>query len=161
MAHGVGGTMRTILIVLALLLAGCASNDAGNGEDAPSESLPTASSTTSSDGTMDPARVEVEVRLTGTYSFLAPANDFEYGPDFEVRAGDLLVLTFNNQDQSGSAHDVCLDLAETPCTEQISGGETSTIEWLVPDMPGDYAFFCSIGNHRQSGMEGTFTILTA
>lgn len=43
-------------------------------------------------------------------------------------------------------------------TEMIGGGETSTIEFTVPDTPGDYDFVCTFPGHYQAGMTGILRV---
>jgi plastocyanin len=40
-------------------------------------------------------------------------------------------------------------------TETITGGET---ELSVDLEPGEYTYYCPVGQHRQNGMEGTLTV---
>ncbi|TSC88709.1 MAG: plastocyanin [Microgenomates group bacterium Gr01-1014_5] len=42
-------------------------------------------------------------------------------------------------------------------TKVIGGGKEDTITF-TPDKSGIYTFFCSVGNHRQLGMEGAVTV---
>ncbi len=39
----------------------------------------------------------------------------------------------------------------------------STFDWTVPDdlAPGDYTFYCGVGNYRAQGMEGKITVTEA
>ena len=41
-------------------------------------------------------------------------------------------------------------------TETITGSSTEAT--LELDTPGTYTFYCSVGNHRAAGMEGTLTV---
>jgi plastocyanin len=40
-------------------------------------------------------------------------------------------------------------------TETVTGGET---ELTVDLEPGEYTYYCPVGQHRQQGMEGTLTV---
>lgn len=40
-------------------------------------------------------------------------------------------------------------------SETVTGGET---ELTVDLEPGEYTFYCPVGEHRQNGMEGTLTV---
>lgn len=46
-------------------------------------------------------------------------------------------------------------------TEMIGGGETSTIEFTVPDNPGDYAYVCTFPGHYFAGMKGILRVAEA
>ena len=43
-------------------------------------------------------------------------------------------------------------------TEMIGGGETSTVEFTVPETPGDYDFICTFPGHYQGGMVGILRV---
>lgn len=43
-------------------------------------------------------------------------------------------------------------------TKMLSGGETDTIEFTVPDAPGNYEFVCTFPGHFMAGMKGTLTV---
>lgn len=43
-------------------------------------------------------------------------------------------------------------------TEMIGGGGTSTIEFTVPETPGDYDYLCTFPGHYQGGMVGVLRV---
>jgi azurin len=43
-------------------------------------------------------------------------------------------------------------------TEMIGGGETSTIEFTVPDTPGNYEYVCTFPGHYFGGMKGVLRV---
>lgn len=43
-------------------------------------------------------------------------------------------------------------------TKMIGGGETSVIEFTVPDEPGDYEFVCTYPGHYFAGMKGILRV---
>jgi len=43
-------------------------------------------------------------------------------------------------------------------TKMIGGGETSVIEFTVPDEPGDYVFVCTFPGHYFAGMKGILRV---
>lgn len=43
-------------------------------------------------------------------------------------------------------------------TAMIGGGETSEIEFTVPETPGDYTFLCTFPGHYMAGMVGTIRV---
>ena len=60
---------------------------------------------------------------------------------------------------SSEPHDVVIedgDGNEVASTEAISSNATATSEARLD--PGTYTFYCSIGNHRDAGMEGTLKV---
>lgn len=43
-------------------------------------------------------------------------------------------------------------------TKMIGGGETSEIEFTVPETPGDYDFICTFPGHYMAGMVGVLRV---
>ncbi len=43
-------------------------------------------------------------------------------------------------------------------TKMIGGGETSEIEFTVPEAPGDYDFICTFPGHYMAGMVGVLRV---
>jgi azurin len=43
-------------------------------------------------------------------------------------------------------------------TKMIGGGETSVIEFTVPEEPGDYVFVCTFPGHYFAGMKGILRV---
>lgn len=43
-------------------------------------------------------------------------------------------------------------------TEMIGGGETSVIEFTVPETPGDYTYVCTFPGHYNGGMKGILRV---
>lgn len=43
-------------------------------------------------------------------------------------------------------------------TKMLPGGETDTIEFTVPDAPGNYEFVCTFPGHFMAGMKGTLAV---
>jgi plastocyanin len=80
---------------------------------------------------------------------------FDFIPsEIRVREGDTIRLTYEN---TGGFHDWVLDEFDAE-TERLTGGSSETIEF-VADEPGEYEFYCSVGNHRARGMLGTFIVV--
>ena len=80
---------------------------------------------------------------------------FEPG-SLTAKAGEV-TITMTNPDGNNLPHDIALEgdgVNETG--EVVQPGETSEVTATVK--PGTYTFFCSVGSHRQNGMEGTLTV---
>ncbi|MEX0769571.1 MAG: plastocyanin/azurin family copper-binding protein [Balneolaceae bacterium] len=43
-------------------------------------------------------------------------------------------------------------------TEMIGGGETSTVEFTVPETPGEYVYICTFPGHYGAGMKGVLIV---
>lgn len=77
----------------------------------------------------------------------------------EVDAGAVLEVTFENADQNPLiTHNWLLEVTGD-VTETIDPGETTTLLVNVPTVPGEYVFYCDIGDHRQRGMEGVLIVV--
>ena len=86
---------------------------------------------------------------------LITASDFQFNPNtFTVEAGQQVVLTLNS---SGMPHDIVFEDLDVR-TEIIMSGNSETITFTAPDEPGEYAYYCSVGNHRALGMEGVMIV---
>lgn len=149
----VRGHMRTLLVCLIALtvaVAGCA--------DGPEESddEPVDPNTNGGDNnTTEPQVVDLQVAAVGTYP-VDPAFD---PATLSVPANTTVNLTFTNNEENpaGAPHDWVLENVEGAATEVIAAGENTTIQFEAPE-PGTYTYFCSVGNHRDLGMEGTLTV---
>lgn len=113
----------------ALVLAGCG----GGGQEASGDG----------NGGGEPASAE----------FVAVDIDWEDGPD-ELPAGETN-LVLDNQGE----------LEHTLAFEGIEGGEPvveaepgETAEATTQLEPGAYTYYCTVGNHREAGMEGTLEV---
>lgn len=141
--------LRVLLVLPLLAFAGCAADDAA---PTPTTSVPTPPTGGNATG---PA--ELFVNTTGTY----PVNP-GFGPaSLEVPAGMKVKVTFRNAETAPIvAHDWVLEGVEGAAVASQDPGQTGTVEFDAP-APGEYAYFCSIGDHRERGMEGTLTVKAA
>jgi plastocyanin len=68
-------------------------------------------------------------------------------------------VSFDFENSASMAHDFCLEGGpgdrDLGCTDTITD-DSSTLK--VNLKPGRYTFYCSVGGHRQAGMEGTLTV---
>ncbi len=85
---------------------------------------------------------------------------FSFGYSLEnitASPGDTITIKLTN---SKGTHNFVIDELEVESDTTQAGEETQvTIEIPQGTEPGtEYAFYCSIGNHRAQGMEGTLTI---
>jgi plastocyanin len=73
-----------------------------------------------------------------------------------AEAGEV-TITMENPDGNSMPHNVALEgdgVNETG--EVVQPGNTSEVTASLE--PGEYTFYCSVGSHRQNGMEGTLTV---
>ena len=119
-----------ILLLAALLAAGCGSDD--NGE--------TSGDTAAAGG--EP------VALTAT--------EYKFDPsDVTVDAGGKVTFTVSNDGEETHALEVEGNGVEEE-TESIAPGESGTL--TVDLEPGEYEFYCPIDGHRERGKEGKVVV---
>jgi plastocyanin len=138
-----------VLAVTLAALTACGGNDDGDATatTSPAASSPDAGESTPTGETSAPAE---------TQSITATEADFSISLDRDdLTAGTYDIEVVND----GSAtHDLVVerdgdDVAES---EDIAPGASTTL--TVTLEPGEYVFYCSIGNHRAMGMELAVTV---
>ena len=158
MTRPIGSTPRTrrvragLLAAAVSLLAACGGGDDDGGDSASETSsspAPTSASETASGapggGDQQPA---------GTLAVTSVDFDFEL-PSTELAAGDYTIELAND---GSSSHDLVVerDGEDVAGTDAIAPGEETSL--TVTLEPGQYVFYCSVGNHRSMGMEVTVTV---
>jgi plastocyanin len=98
----------------------------------------------------------LEVSTSGVY----PANPGFDPSTLSVPAGALVHVTFSNTDPASAVvqHNWVVDGIAGVSSDAIASGEQSSFDFTAPSEPGEFAFYCSIGDHRDRGMEGTLTV---
>lgn len=142
------------LVLALLLLAGCSDSDDA-GDAGPSSS---GSSTGNGSGNATAGsgkEVSLEVAATGAY----PANPAFTPATLSVPAGALVHVTFTNEDVAPVVqHNWVVEGIADASSETVAPGEESVFDFTAPAEAGEFAFYCSIGDHRDRGMEGTLTV---
>lgn len=141
--------MKTIAgaTVALVALAGCTSDD--DGTDDNGDATPTATAPASPTGAAtDDAAASSTVSILGT-------NDLAFDPpDVSAAAGEITVeLTSGsgvNHTFTVETPDGDVEVAAAP----VGGSDSGTITLEA----GTYTFYCSVGGHRDAGMEGTLTV---
>lgn len=135
-------------LVLALTgLSACGGDD----EPAAQKSTPEAT----------PTEAPAATAAGGTGKALALAASEDGGLSFKpkgltAKAGEITV-TLRNPDGNAMPHNIAIEGngVET-AGEVVQPGATST---ATADLkPGEYTFYCQVGQHRQNGMEGKLTV---
>lgn len=91
-----------------------------------------------------------------TISLTAVEDDFSISLDQDsLTAGSYEIEVVND---GGSSHDLVVeqDGNDIGATEVISPGKSATL--AIDLEPGEYVFYCSVGDHRSLGMEVTVTV---
>jgi plastocyanin len=131
-------------LLAAALFAGCSS---------PSSSTSSAStSTTGGNPGFAPPEPET-IHLSATGSF---AKSLQYSPDeFTVISGGEVTVLFHNDVSDGVTHNWKIDGVATIANTAPGANHETT---FTAPQPGTYTYYCSIGTHRASGLEGTMTV---
>lgn len=84
--------------------------------------------------------------------------NFEFSvTEMTASPGDSLMIVLTNND---GFHDFVIDEFGVQ-SSVLETGETEILQIDIPEdaQPGDYEYYCSVGNHREMGMVGTLTIV--
>ncbi len=156
--------VQVLVVSLMVSLAGC-SDGGGNGDGDPNgngtgggNGAGNGGGNGGGNGTVTPPPEEVtfSVSLEGAY----PVNIAYQPSSLSVAAGTIVTLTFTNDDINPVVnHDWALEgFEETAQTASVGNGQSSSVTFTAPSVPGEYTFYCSIPGHRDNGMVGTFTV---
>ncbi len=87
-------------------------------------------------------------------SFTITGQNFSFDPSsITVKKGDTVKITFKN---ASGFHDLRIEGYDLK-TPMIQGGKTADITF-VADKAGQFVYYCSVGNHRAMGMQGTLIV---
>ena len=139
-------------LALTLALAGCGGGSGGEATTtgaAPSSTAdPTSDAATpSSEAPAGPAEAQTVTATEGEMYIELSTEDFSAGS-----------YTFEVVNEGSATHDFIVerDGKDVAGTETIDPGGNTTL--TVDLEPGEYVFYCSVGNHRAAGMEVTVTV---
>ena len=133
----IGGIVVAILVVGAVVLFGMQGNTP-EPATTPGESM--------MEEEEDAMMAENTIEVEGGAFYFEPN-------EIRVNAGEPVTIKLNSVDMM---HDFVIDELDVQ-TEIIQGGNSGTVTF-TPTEPGTYEFYCSVGNHRAQGMEGTLIV---
>lgn len=91
-----------------------------------------------------------------TAAVLISGTEFSFSQtNLTFSVGKPVTITFTNTGKM--PHDFVIDEIAGAKTSIIKGGETTSVTF-TPTTAGTFKFYCSVGNHRSQGMEGTVTV---
>ena len=100
-----------------------------------------------------PTQTSVQTSTQGKVITVSAAN-FSYDkPEIRVKKGEKLTIRFVNTE---GKHDIVFEGLNAQ-TDVIGEGQTQDID-VPTDTAGTFAYFCSVGNHRNMGMEGKLIV---
>lgn len=87
---------------------------------------------------------------------LVEGEEFSYSPStLKIKAGQKVKIFFKNVGEMD--HDLVIEELGVR-TKEIKSGEEDVLEFVAPITPGALTYYCSVGEHRAKGMEGTITV---
>ncbi|MCV2488347.1 cupredoxin domain-containing protein [Geodermatophilus sp. YIM 151500] len=148
------GRAAAVVLCGALALTGCGGAEDDGGAAAPGTGTGSPPTTAETSPGSPPAAGGSEPAAAQELPVAAVDFDYEL-PTTELAAGQLTIELVNEGDAS---HNLVVerDGADVASTEVISPGATTTL--TVTLEPGEYVFYCSVGNHRAMGMEVPVTV---
>lgn len=92
---------------------------------------------------------------TTKISVTVDGREYEFNPStITVEKGKEVEIAFKNTGQF--PHDLVID--ELGVKSEVITPQGSTKVSFIPDKSGTYTMYCSVGNHREQGMEGTLEV---
>ena len=128
----------------AALLGGC-----GDDDEAPPAAAPTAPAATQA----APAGEAVEVTLSATEK-----DGLAFSEESLQAASGQVSLVMRSEAGNTQQHAIAIlgGNGQSVAGDTVNAGNVSRVTATLA--PGDYTFFCPVGNHRQQGMEGVLVI---
>ena len=100
-------------------------------------------------------------RVLEASAFEVKTGEWYYDPkELTVETSTIVTITLQHMGSTSIPHDIKfeLDNGRTEASQKIRGGETNVLGFSAPAEPGEYVFYCSVGNHRSRGMEGKLIV---
>lgn len=145
------GVVVVVVIVagIVLLMRGTQTTPEGGYTTPPQKTPEVSEEDQTEEATSDAMMEEGSVK-----TFEVSGSPFKFAPaQIKVKKGDSVKITFKN---AQGVHDFVI-LEFDVKTKQLSAGQSETVEFIA-DTAGEYKYYCSVGNHRAQGMEGTLIV---
>lgn len=150
-------SMKVLLMLLiAALLSGCTDDNEANADNENEGEETGELDEGMENETREPAVITVQIAAVRPLPTDTHAFDTER---IEVNQGDFVTITLTNDDSLPIvSHDWYLEVLDIG-TSTIAPGETTSVTFQADLGPGEYAFYCTIGTHREDGMEGVLVVV--
>lgn len=85
---------------------------------------------------------------------------FFYPNQFSAAPGEKIAVHLKNNEPAGHEHTIAFGLPTgvIALKDPIPPGEEGYFAFTAPTAPGDYQFWCTVGEHKELGMTGTMTL---
>ncbi len=112
-------------------------------------------SATTGDGTDTGMVDNGTIATPAVKNFTVTASNFKFSPaELRVKRGETVRVTLIN---AAGTHDWKLDQFPGVATKILQAGQSETVEF-VADKVGTFEYYCSVGTHRQMGMQGNLIV---
>lgn len=92
--------------------------------------------------------------MEGVKEFTVTGSPFKFDiPIIKVKKGDTVKITFKN---AQGFHDFVID--EFNVAAKQANGPSEEVVTFVAGKTGEFAYYCSVGQHRANGMEGKLVV---
>lgn len=146
------------MLLIAALLAGCTDGneaDAGNENEGEETGENGETGEGMENETEEPGAITVQIAAVRPLPTDTHAFDID---TIVVKQGSYVTITLTNEDSLPIVnHDWYLEVLDIG-TASIPSGETTSVTFQANLEPGEYAFYCTIGSHREDGMEGILRV---
>ena len=138
-------SLATFAAVLVLALAGCGGDDESSSSGGAATSTPASESGGGGGGGGGGEKIALAAPADGSLKFDKS--------ELEAKAGTV-TIDFDNPSSTPHAVEI-----EGNGVQEASDTVTDSKTSVTADLePGEYKFFCPVGNHAAAGMEGTLTV---
>jgi plastocyanin len=116
--------------------------------------------TTLGDTTLEDATTANGANSGGVKTFVLTGENFKFvmngnnNPEIRVQQGDIVRIEFSS---TQGLHDWVVDEFGA-LTDRVRDTDGSTFVEFVVDQRGTFEYYCSVGTHRQQGMEGSLIV---
>lgn len=154
---GINPLTTVIVVIVLIIVAGVAyslikpktqipATQTTNSKDVqPTQNVPSVSS---------PSGTVKNDTVTAQKTIEVIGQNFSFAPVIiSVKKGDKVTVNFKSAE---GFHDFVIDEFNVK-TETIGTGKTATVSFTA-DKAGTFEYYCSVGNHRATGMKGTLTV---
>lgn len=144
----ISGTLLAVIAGgLLFVLAGRTGQPTGMpSQTQPPQQTPVDTSSRSNMPHAAPTVERKDIMITGGNYYFRPN-------ELRVKKGDTVKIIFKND---GGTHDFVIDALKVKSDLVQSGGQTTIT--FTPTKVGTFEFYCSVGSHRQMGMQGTLLV---
>ncbi len=159
-----GVLFACVVLCASILLAGCVQDNASATTTTLQEETPppppiNGSPTPESSPTPSPSpTLSVNVSSSATITVTATNTEtrYQFSPSqITVSPGLNVTIVFRNQ--GSQLHSFSIPTLNVD-TGLVNPGQEKSVSFTAPSSSGTHGFLCTVGNHGESGMQGTLTI---